>query len=307
MIDESKLEDDIKLILEAKTEKVKLSKEMFSNIVKRLENNKEESKFIIPRGIFRRSIAASLSGICILMFILFITSGEIRTFAYETANNIKSIFVLDKYKDGYKLAQKTTSEEVLMPTFTQSTKLNDEELSNKLGFKVVFPSSLKDGYEYYGRAESVGINKKVSDEVSEKLQGKLQKAINDENTFKDLKDYLPFRSVFGMYKDKNGNIIYLTMTSSEIKVRSDDAETSNKVELNKCDAYWIQEVEPDYTLTNEEGIFKADIHIRPENITKKHFLTWQYRGVNYYLNTYKAEEIKLEDAVKMANSFMEQQ
>jgi hypothetical protein len=302
MIDESRFEDDIKLILEAKAEKVKLSKEMFSNIAMRLENNKEENNFIIPR-----SIAVSISGIFICMLILFITSGEIRTFAYETVKNIKSIFVLDKYNDEYKLVQKSTSEEVLMPTFTQISNLTDEELTNKLGFKVVFPRSLKDGYEYYGRAETVGINKKVSEEVSEKLQAKLQKAINDENIFKDLKEYLPFRSVFAMYKDNNENIVYLSMVASEIKVRGVDDEAADKVELNKGDAYWAQEVEPNYTSTNEAGVFKADLHIKPEKITKKHFLTWQYRGVNYYLNTYKAEEIKLEDAVKIANSFMETQ
>jgi len=132
------------------------------------------------------------------------------------------------------------------------------------------------------------------------------KAIDDIVAFNKLGNYNPYRRVFGIYGNSEGKIC-INIWDEKSPMKFDELNTVEQTKIGDIEASWIEEVHPNYVDTTINGVVKSSIYDRPKGITKKHGLTWTDNGVRYYLISHKQSEFTMEEAIKIAESFMEAQ
>lgn len=314
MVYKSDFENRVKHELNEKAEEVAPTDEMLREIICRIEDC-EGGKDYMLKGRFsnimtKKFVTVALCGVLAFGGMAFTFSEEVRA---ATLDQLKSIFILDKSDGEYNITEVTTSEKLFTPICSQTSWLSDEELSAKLGFKVYFPEKLYGDFKYEHKAEAVGIRKVVSAEAMNQLEMNMHMAIKDDDSFKSLSEYDPYRGVFATYIKKDGSTIFINKKAAEdtSEFKYTSYERGNKIiketKVGKAKAAWLESVYPDYTSIIENGIGKSDIYSKPNGIVTNHSLTWVYDGVEYYLSTYQDFELSMKEAVKIAKSFMDQQ
>jgi hypothetical protein len=261
----------------------------------------------IQNMMMRKWIAASLCAVLIMGGVMFTFSEEVRAATLDVVNSIKTIFVLDKSQGEYTIVEKTSEDVIFTPVCSKTTKLSDAELSTKMGFELTFPRMLYGEYKLDNKAESVGINKEVSLETLDKLQSDMFKAIDDEEAMKSLSQYNPYRYIFGTYINNDGNIIFIGMWPLDGPAAPGNKSTAIETAVGDVKAVWLEEVYPNYRHIDENGIGQSDLYTKPSGIVRNHILTWDANWVRYRISTYRQLELTMEEAVKIAESFMSSQ
>jgi hypothetical protein len=310
MVKKLDLENCIRYDLARKADEVNATDQMLVNVLERIDSG-EESKmkiidYIISNMSLKRWVAVSLCGILVLTGMVFTFSVDARAAAI---NSIKTIFLLDKVDGDFKLVKKSTADNVLGEGYGTYTNQSDVELTEKLGFNVLFPPALYGDFKYLHKGEDVNLIEKVNQETSKQLQATLYKAINAENAFNSLKKYKPYRSVGAIYKNNAEDFVFITMQSKDIGALPGYGEinAATETKAGDVDASWLEVVTPDYQTTNEKGYLQNDISAKPKGIKKIHYLTWAFGEAKYFLCKYDDAKLTMEDAVKLAESFMEGQ
>ncbi|AOT69942.1 hypothetical protein [Geosporobacter ferrireducens] len=309
MINRQDLDAKIKSELAIKAKEAELSDEMFEKIIKRIGTDTPSDDNTWNTGytkiLIKRWIAVSLCGILAFTGILLTFSVEVRALALEAANTIKTIFVLEKQKDEYKIVEKPDTDEIFKPIVSRGSGLSEAELTEKLGFHVHFPETLCEEYTYERKSEGVGITKPVNAEEWKQLQWVMIRAIADEDTFNHLSDYKPYRDVHATYMDQRGDKLFITMEDADVPIEEKNIVLVAEPKVGSVKAAWIEETYPDYKFIYENGIGQSDIYTEPEGIIKGYYLIWSVNGVRYRINTLKEFELTMEEAVKIAKAFME--
>ena len=307
MVNKLNFEDKIKQELTTKAGEAEISEEMLFKIINRIENNNEGNRSMlkdkIQKMMMRKWIAASLCIVLIMGGVMFTFSGEVRAATLDVVNTIKTIFVLDKSQGEYKIVEKTSEDVIFTPVCSKTTKLSDEELSIKMGFEITFPKTLYGEYKLDNKAEAVGINKKVSLETSNQIQSNMFKAIDDEEAMNSLSQYNAYRYIFGTYINNDGNTIFIGVWPLDGPAAGDKS-TAIETAVGGAKAFWIEEVYPNYRHIDENGVGQSDLYTKPNGIARKHILSWDVNGVRYHISTYQQLELTMEEAVKIAESFM---
>lgn len=313
MVNKLDFEDRIKQELTAKAKEVEISDFMFNKIKNRIETdtkgNKEILKYKFHGVIMRQWVVISLTLLLAIGGVMFTFSSDIRAATLAVVDKIRTIFVLEEFQGEYKIVEKTTKDKMFAPVCCKTTMLSDAEIASKIGFELTFPEKLSGGYKLCDKAEEVGINKIVSEETIEKLESDMIKAINDEKIFDSLSQYNPYRDVFAVYS-KDGNDMFISMRSLDaITVEQGYRDISTAIETSVGDtkALWIEVTHANYRHISENGVGKSDLYTKPDGITKKHILTWDYNGVTYEISTCLESELTMDEALKLAEDFMKAQ
>lgn len=311
MISKWNLDDRIKQELTLKANTINPSDEMLWKIIKRIENDKIEDKSMLndslSKIIMKRWIAISLCGILIFSGMLLAFSVEARAIALDAVNTIKTIFVLEKLEGKYEIVEKSSTDEILTPILSRGSQLSDAELTAKMGFTIRFPETLYGEYRYINKAEAVGVSKPVNADVRKQIEWDMIKATYDADVFNNLTDYEPYRNVFATYMSKKGNILFISIESSEVPLKDEATSITVETKVGGVNAAWVEEAYPNYKSIYENGIGKSDLYTKPEGISKIHYLTWTVNGVRYQLSTNTEWELTMEESVKIAESFMKGQ
>lgn len=281
------------------------SDELYSKIMNDVVNNKKRNFTMFKNrisniGVKRLSIAI-LCAFMILSIVSFSTSNNLKAFATETINHIKTIFVLDETN---KVVEKAADTTFIGVTTGKVTLLSDNELTKKVGFQVFFPKNLCSGMKLTDKIELINLNK-ITFEDSQRAQPNMLKAIDDEAVFNSLTIYEPTRGVAAEYvNDKTQLFISIGPISSEIKNLLSSYK-SVKVDLNGTLGYWCEVPMPSYPLIQNESM-QQDMTKKPNTIKTSHPLIWCSNGVSYLITFLPDKEISMDETVAIAKSFIDQ-
>lgn len=298
-------EERIRMELKLKGNKIYPSEELYSRIVNDVINEKGSFtmfKYRILNIGSKRLVTAILCTLIILTTISFSTSNNLKAFATEAINHIKTIFVLDETN---KVVEKDANTTFIYPSVGKDTILSDNDLTKKVGFKVFFPKTLCSDLELTSKSESIQLNK-MTYEDNQKLQPNIFKAIDDEAIFNSLSTYAPKRGVGAEYvNDKTQLFISIAPITVEIKNEL-LSSTSTKVDLNGTLGYWFEVPSPTYSFIEKNDITQADMTKQPTDIKTAHTLFWSSNGIFYSLGFLTDNELSMDETVAIAKSFIDQ-
>jgi len=302
-------EERIRMELKLKGNEVSPSDELYSKIINDVINNKKGSFEMLKNRIInigsKRLVAAILCALMILSIVSFSTSENVKAFATETINHIKTIFVLDGTNTDYKVVEKPADTTFIWLSTSKDTKLSDNELTKKVGFQVSFPEVLCSDMKLTDKCELIYLNK-ITYEDSQKLQPNILKAINDETVFNSLNTYEPARGVGALYtNDKSELFISNAPISAEIKNLLSSSKLT-KVDLNGTLGYWAEIPVPSYSLIEQNAITQQDITKQPKDIKTSHMFFWSSNKVYYTIAFLPDKELSMDETVAIAKSFIDQ-
>ena len=302
-------EERIRMDLKLKGNELYPSDELYSRIINDVINNKKGSFTMLKNRILnigsKQLAMAILCTLIILTTISFSTSNNLRAFATETINHIKTIFVLDGTNTDYKVVEKPADTTFIYTTTLKDTLLSDNDLTKKVGFKVFFPKNLYSGMKLTNKCESIYLNK-ITYEDSQRIQPNILKAIDDEAIFSSLSTYSPTRGVGAEYvNDKTQLFISIAPISSEIKNLL-SSSPSTKVDLNGTLGYWAEVTMPSYPLIEQNDITQQDMTKEPKDIKTAHTLFWSSNEIYYSISFLPDKELSMDETVAIAKSFIEQ-
>jgi hypothetical protein len=302
-------EERIRIELKLKGNEISPSDELYSRIVNDVINNEKGSFIMFKNRLLnlgsKKLVAAILCILIILTTISFSTSNNLKAFATETINHIKTIFVIDKTNTDYKVVEKPADTTFISVTTGKGTLLSDKDLTKKVGFQVFFPKTLCSDMKLTDKSELIHLNK-ITYEDSQRVRPNIHKAIDDEVVFNSLTTYEPTKGVGAEYvNNKTQLFISIEPTSSELKnLRS--SYNSTKVDLNGTLGYWHEVPMPLYSSIKQNEILQQDMTKQPKDIKILHQLFWSSKGVSYSIAFLPDKELSMDETVAIAKSFIDQ-
>lgn len=299
-------EERIRMDLKLKGNELYPSDELYSRIINDVMNNKKGSFTMFKNRISnigsKKLAIAILCALIVLGTISFSTSTNLRAFATETINHIKTIFVLDETNKVVEIPADTT---FISVTTGKGTLLSDKDLTTKVGFQVFFPRTLCSDIKLTDKSELIHLNK-ITYEDSQRVQPNVLNAIDDEAVFNSLSTYEPTRGVGAEYvNDKTQLFISIAPVSSEIKNLL-SSYTSTKVDLNGTLGHWYEVPMPLYPIIKQNDIMQQDMTTQPKDIKTSHQLFWSSKGVYYSIAFLPDNELSMDETVAIAKSFIDQ-
>lgn len=261
-----------------------------------LEVNKRKKEKNLYTG-FRKYAAVAVIAF-VLIVVTFAASDNARAIAVGFISNIKTVFIMDKDNN---IIERPANEVLINPSISKSTSLNDKELSEKLGIKIRIPEKFYEDLNLQKKAEVVAFNKTLSYETFDTLKDVVENAINDENAFKSLHEYLPYRSVSCTYRNSKGNIFNIAVMDTSFKVISNNHSISKVVQtkVGNINAQWIVESFTDY-----KG---KDMTNKPVGKRTANALFWTTKGSTYTIVTLDDKPMSMNETAKIAEAFMKTQ
>jgi hypothetical protein len=303
MAKKESLDELIKRALELSTDNVQIS----PDILGRLKSSLAAPEKIIFRKPsngwnVRKKLGLALGVILMISVICCTLSKDTRAMAATALKMVKAIFVLENEGKGYRVVKQQVEKVNLFHSVCETTQLTDIEIAEKVGYKVSFPKSLAYGYTLKDKALRVSLNKMVNYNTAEALNQRLSRAIEDDREFRKLSAFKPHREISGTYKNRQAATIFINISRSWPK----EALSGKTVTIatGKIEANWMESPFPVYPIKKENGIKSADMTKKPADIIITHSLYWEYGGLGYYLCSFYTNDLTLDEAVKIAESFI---
>lgn len=265
-------------------------------------------KMFKNRFIYMNKKRLLVATLCIAIVISFGTSSNLRAFATETIDKIKTIFIVEGTNENYKVSEQPTDKPIFSTLESKITNLNDNDLSKKVGFNVSIPKLLCNNFKLISKYEFVKLNKISYEDFpkAQTIQNDILNAIDDVEVFKSLAEYTPSRGVYAQYiKDDVDINIFASPNVNDFKSQISSAKYT-KVDLNGLEGYWIGTPIPIYPSTKQGEQFQPDMSQKPIEIKTAHEFSWLSSGVYYSMGFSENKELSMQQAIDVAKSFMSQ-
>jgi hypothetical protein len=299
---EERIRTDIKTLGSS----VKPSSKLHSDIMLQISNSERGSRQKLRDRLLdvgtKKLIAALLCFTVVLGGSSLFASSNVRALAAETLQKIKTIFILDSNN---KIVEKDVKQVPLTSTIGKSTELSDEELSKKVGYKVVFPGTIG-GYKLMDKSENITINN-IDYEEGQNIETDVHEAIDNKDKFLSLRKYNPIRSVSSIYEKTDGIRISININPATIAENLEkmiDSMNSKIVEINGVKTYWFDIPLPNYPMINKNGITGADMTQKPTKVETAHQLAWISNGLYFSICIEANQNCSIEEAENIAKAFM---
>lgn len=212
--------------------------------------------------------------------------------------SVRTVFVLDKNEQ---VVEKSSDQVFITPAVTLNTELSDTALSKKMGIHVRFPQILNGNYKLQRKAEAVGFSLPLGYETFNDLQLKAEEAINNQEAFNSLKEYKPYRSVGGVYKNEAGLSFGLVIQDKSIPLSTENIKftTTTAAHINDLDATWKGLSYPNYP--------DNDMTQKPDGIITTHILMWSKDNATYIILPLGNSNLSMQAVVSQAEAFMNAQ
>lgn len=257
MNSETQFENLIKTALTDGEEKVVLDDALVERVKDRLKSEKrrlDSNMNINIMGLLRRPAAV----ICSLIVAAGLTVGfvqPIRVMAQQGVEKISSmIYVAFKGDDGKYKAVQVPYDVTSVISVGKRTKLNDDELSKEVGYRIRIPSILGGGYVLKDRSivwQPDNMGKKEVRAYFSKKGSKLVLNISDQN--------------------------FLMSDARE------NGDNGKEVQIAGQSLYYCEFPFPEYPFIKQGNGGTFDATQKPKTIRTIHALTWEQNGVCYRL------------------------
>jgi len=280
MKDKDYFDNVLKSVIDDSVSDIETSRDIFNEAWNKKAKEMNKRKYFNMQFMKRAALVPACCAV--------ITLGGVFTFspgARAAAQDVlKSIFVLDKSGDIVE-----QSEDEVDPKYNIGgiliTDKNNNETEQKFGFTFNLPEKIgnysieKAGKQPFTLAGITANGVKYKDDENLNLKEKFMKAIEDDETFKELnKDYKIERFISSGYEDNQEHhfIVYLLKHSEDLKL---DLVKEVNVDNIKCRV--LEKTHGEYA-TKESGGFRShDMTKKPSSIDKVYYMEWNYDGVSY--------------------------
>lgn len=277
----------------------------YNNFSRRLNSGSSEPNRIPTLHPFRRYAAVAACSFALIAAISFGSSSTVRAMAQDAVNSVKMLFVPEVIDNKVEIVQKASNELLITQSCSSSTFLSDAEISDKIGYKVSYPSKLSD-FQLSSKSIGVVLGKQVTYDQGNALVPQIQSAILDDSALDKLSEYSPYRTASACYS-KDGLDLFICIDKLNEPFTAPSDETTESVKIGDIEGKWFKSDVPEYPIVTENGMSKNDFTQKPQ-ITDKTFLFWENNGIRYNLFTIiDGANISKEDAVKIASEFMSAQ
>lgn len=285
-----KFENTLKSELTYKANSIKSSDELPISILNGIEKRK---KLESSRIRFKKFAGIITCSAFIFLAVTFITSGNARTIAMDI---IKTVFVLD---NNNQVVEKPAYKVYFAPSCDYNTEMSDEDISNKLEININFPKNICTDFTLTGKSYGVGITKNIDYTVYDEVIEKIEAAIYNEDTFKSLRKYQPYRSAGGHYEDNSGIKVGIYVANKEIPLPDSNfgkITITQTTKVNGLNAQWIE----------VKGLDNSnDLTQKTDKIFVGNGLLWSTDHATYVVSPMEGcKSFTLDTALKLAEAFM---
>ncbi len=191
------------------------------------------------------SLMCGLIVFCCLSLLFF---PQARVFASNTINKIKTIFVID---DNGKIFEVGQDIALLNDGYNMPTDLSNSDIAKKVGFTIVIPSALPNGFNLLSKNIGLFLGKDISYETNNKISVVCQKAILDDTELEKLKEYNPLRFAGGIYSSSEGDIAICAFKAAErydevVEYVSKSKCKYEKFKMGDIEGVWLEQKRPVY-------------------------------------------------------------
>lgn len=302
------IDNVIKDSLTKRLDSIELREEVYTRIQANLSNPEMRNQYRNHKRYntinYFKPIAGFMCVIIILCSLSLMVFPQARVLASNTINTIKTIFVFN----GDEIVKVGQEDPILNDGYTNgmSSNLSDSEISEKIGYQVVIPSSLSDEFHLFSKQIVLHLGEPVSYETNERIRPICEKATVDDIELEKLKEFNPSRSISGFYSNPDG-VIYVNVRKAVDEyneyieyLRKSDMHYK-EIKIGDSNGYWVQRekaVYPDGNMTQN-----------PLEIINTFNVYWvnndllYYMGTDIHMNTNRLN-LDPEMAVRIAESFM---
>ena len=181
-----------------------------------------------------------------------------------------------------------------------ATMIDDNEMSNLLGYKLVVPEKLGDRFTFLHKFLGVGYLRKFDYATADSLTHAAYKAAIDASAYKSLSEYDPYRHCAVTYKDEKWKQLELFIVSAENFHKINMVFDSVPIDISAPGFHWNSNEFPVYT-ASENGV---DYGKPPVKLETRYNLSWTQNGFFYTLGYFYPDQITQEEAVEFAKAFM---
>ncbi len=278
----NKLDSLIKSAMDDSANNIKASKDIFNDAWNKKEQGVTNMSYFKIKNIKR---AALITACCAAFSIVgvFTISPEVRA---ATKEALRTIFVLDKSDNDAKVVKKSEDEIIEQHNIggVAITDSNKNEMERSFGFTFNLPKKIgeysTENFKNYFIPPIAGISVydiKYSD--LQDMKDKFMKAIDDDKTFEELKDYNMERYVCSSsYVDNQGHEfdIYLSKYSPNSKMN-----LVKEVNIDNIKCRVVEKLCPEYNKKINGNYMECDMTKEPTSVDKNYYIKWNYDDIKY--------------------------
>ena len=278
-----------------KVDEINFSEGIFPQVLAGIKQ--QPSNHFLAYGI-KKYVLVTICALFLLVGATFTFSADARNAASGVVESVRTVFVLDKNEQ---VVEKSSDQVFITPAVTLNTELSDTALSKRIGIHVRFPQILNGNYKLQRKAEAVGFSLPLGYETFNDLQLKAEEAINNQEAFNSLKEYKPYRSVGGVYKNEAGLSFGLVIQDKSIPLSTENIKftTTTTTHINDLDATWKGLSYPNYP--------DNDMTQKPDGIITTHILMWSKDNATYIILPLGNSNLSMQAVVSQAEAFMNAQ
>jgi hypothetical protein len=241
---------------------------------------------------------------CCCLFLSFATvlsiSPNARTFAAEKLNEIRSIFLIEKVGDEYKVVEKT--EEVKIPYWNIGDivgQYNEAKFKRLLGINFYLPDTVGKSFNRGDINSGITIFD-IALKDQEAYYDEFFKAILDENAYKGLENFKMRRSISARYSDNEGNLLifYISKLRDESKMK-----VIKEFNIEGIQCKLVQLPLARYTHTIKGNTTNDDVTKEPIEVELAQYLVWTYNDIPYSIISMHSE-LDVDTALNFAKSYI---
>ncbi len=259
---------------------------------------------------YKKIVLVSAACLLSLSLLLVGTSGDVRAAALDVIKNVKMIFVTERAGDEVKIVQKPSSEVNLQPAVFKRGYISDVEISKLVGYKIIYPESIGEGYQLQDRIVFLGLSKEIPYDDKNLFVTRMEAAIEDQKEFNGLSSYNPFRGTSGLYKYTGADHkfgVYFQISSWPTQSNLETYSNEDQVKIGDIKGYWINVKYPEYPWmpSGEDSLTS-----RPTIKEDFYRLAWSQDNITYavqIIHDTNLNNIDKDTAIEIAEEFIEAQ
>ncbi|NFT05485.1 hypothetical protein FDF26_00045 [Clostridium botulinum] len=275
----NKLDSLIKSAMDDSANNIKASKDIFNDAWNKKEQGLTNMSYFKIKNIKR---AALITACCAAFSIVgvFTISPEVRAAAQEV---FRTIFITDESGN---IVERSEDEIIEQHNIggVMITDSNKNEMERSFGFTFNLPKKIgeysTENFKNYFIPPIAGISVydiKYSD--LQDMKDKFMKAIDDDKTFEELKDYNMERYVCSSsYVDNQGHEfdIYLSKYSPNSKMN-----LVKEVNIDNIKCRVVEKLCPEYNKKINGNYMEGDMTKEPTSVDKDYYIKWNYDDIEY--------------------------
>lgn len=278
-------DDNLKSVVNIKNYNIEPSKNIFEEAWCKKDIYTVDNKFSIIKPVRKIAIATVFSFILLFSSILVI-SPKARTFALETYNNIRTIFVMETSGDESKIVEKSEDVPIKCENIGSRpvTEANKVKLEEKLGFSFFFPKTLEKNFKLESEPFAMVTVYDIKLADLEELRGEFLKLIDGTSTSKKINNYKTSFSVGATYSDGKDNKYNIYSSKSQNDSIYDDTTkvtVINEIDIENIQCKLVEILRPLYPTEVNGTWFYEDVTQKPRDVIKTNYITWQYNDISY--------------------------